>query len=71
MTASHLQEIKKGILDYFFLINALKKHKREMRRMIQNPMGNKLRQFTERLQEINNLLPKFPGSDESGKITQE
>ena len=39
--------------------------------MMRKPRGIKLRQFTARLQELNNLLPKFLGSEKSKKIPQE
>ena len=39
--------------------------------MIWNTKGVKLQQFAAKIQELNNLLPKFPGSDESRNIPQE
>ena len=38
---------------------------------MRKPRGIKLKQFVERPQDINNLLPKFPVQDDSKKIPQE
>ena len=42
-TATHQQEIRKGLLKHLFPSNALAKQKRAMRRMIIKPRGTKLR----------------------------
>ena len=41
-----------------------------MRRVMRNPRGVKLRQFAARLQELNNILPKFLGSEKYRKMPQ-
>ena len=62
-TVRHLQEIRKGLLKYLFLSNTLAEQKRSMMRMMRNPIGIKLRQLVERIQELNNILSKFLGSE--------
>ena len=69
--AIHLQEIRKVLLNYLFPINLIAKQKRAMRCIMCNPRGIKLRQFMARLQELNNILPKFLVSDEFRKVPQE
>ena len=69
--ATNIKDIRKGILKYFFLSNALTKQKRKMRHMMRNPRGFKLQHIVARLQELNNLLPKFLRSDEYRNISQE
>ena len=61
-TENHLPEIRRGILKYFFLINTTTKKYIYTRRMLRKPRGLKLGQYTSRIQELNNLLPQFPGS---------
>ena len=70
-TVKRLQEIGKGLLKYFFPRNVLAKQKRAMRCIIRNPRGIKLWQFVARLQELNNLHPKFTGSYKSKNVFQE
>ena len=69
-TATYLKRIRKGLLKYFFPRHVLAKHKRDMRRMMREPSGIKLQHFSEILQDLHNLLPKFWGSHESSKIPQ-
>ena len=49
--ATHLHEIRKGLLKYFLPRNALSKQKRDMICTMRKPRGVKLRQFVARLQE--------------------
>ena len=56
---THVQEIRKRLLKHFFPRNALAKNKRAMRRMMRNPRGVKLRQFSARLKESKIYPPSF------------
>ena len=68
---NHLKLIQEGLLDYFFRTNALSKQKRAMRRAILKPQSMTFKRFEERLTEMNNFLPLFPGSDDSKKMEME
>ena len=68
--ATHQQEIRKVILEYFFPINTIEKQKRTMRHMMRKPRRVKLKHFAARLQEWINLLTKFLLSEDSWKIPQ-
>ena len=48
-TMTHLQDIRKGLLKYFFLRNSLAKYKRVVRRKMCNTRRVKLRQFAAKL----------------------
>ena len=68
---NHLKLIHKGLLEYFFPINALSKQKRVMRRAIRKPRSMTLKRFAARLTVMNYFLPLFPGSDASNKMEME
>ena len=57
-----------GIGYIHFLVNALSKQKRAIRRGIRKPYGLKLRCCVARLIDLNEYLPSFPGSTPAHKI---
>ena len=62
-TANHLLEISNGISKYFVPSNTLTKEKRSKRCMMRKARVLKMWQFSVILQELNNILPQFPGLD--------
>ena len=68
---NHLRIIIKGLLEYFFPVNALSNQKRAMRHIIRKPRDMSFNRFTAQQTEINKFLPVFPGSDTTKKIPAE
>ena len=59
---THLNFIQEGLLGYIFLINVLSNQKRAMRRAMRKPWDFPIKLFNNRLTELNNYLPLFPGA---------
>ena len=70
LTNNHLKLIQDDLLEYFFKINSLSKHKCAMRRAMRKPQGMTFDYFAGKLKEMNNFLPLFPGSDIYKKMEQ-
>ena len=68
---NHLDLIQECLLEYVFPINALLKQKCVMRRAMRKTWSIAFKRFTERLTEMNNFLPLFPGSEASKKMETE
>ena len=65
---AHLKFIQEGLLSYFFLINAVSKQKRAMRRTMCKPRDLPFKRFAVHLTKLNNYLPLFPGYSTAKKI---
>ena len=68
MNNTYLKFIQKGLLGYFFPINALSKKKRTMRRAMCKPQDIPFKRFSAHITELNHYLPLFPGSSDAKKI---
>ena len=59
---THLKQIREGLINYFYTINALSNKKRAMHRAMQKPWHLQLERFYAQLTELNNYLPILPWS---------
>ena len=67
----NFQAVLRGLAQHVMPQKALSLQKRYMRRFLRKPADMKIREFTARLQEINDYLPKFPPFGENQKLPQD
>ena len=70
-TNEHFEEALKGLISHVFPTKALTTQKRYMRRFLRKPREMKIREFMNRVVEINEYLPMFPPYEEDSKLSNE